>query len=90
MRKKEAQVNSVLGATGSIYACRKDLVRPIPLGTILDDVLIPFRAILKGHRSILESGAKAFDLVPGDVYKEFRRKVRTLTGNYHSYPWNPH
>jgi poly-beta-1,6-N-acetyl-D-glucosamine synthase len=82
MRKKESQINSVLGATGSIYACRKRFVKPIPVQTILDDVLIPFRGILAGYRSIFEVEAKAFDLVSDNAAKEFRRKVRTLSGNY--------
>ena len=82
MRKKESRINSVLGATGSVYACRKHLVKPIPPETILDDVLIPFQGILKGYRSIFEPKAVAFDHVAADVQKELKRKVRTLAGNY--------
>lgn len=82
MRKKESRINSVLGATGSVYACRKRLVKPIPPETILDDVLIPFQGILEGYRSVFEPKAVAFDQVAGDVQKEFNRKVRTLAGNY--------
>lgn len=82
MRKRESQISSVLGATGSVYACRKQFVKPIPVQTILDDVLIPFRGILAGYRSIFEVEARAFDLVSNNVAKEFRRKVRTLSGNY--------
>jgi cellulose synthase/poly-beta-1,6-N-acetylglucosamine synthase-like glycosyltransferase len=82
MRKRESQIHSVLGATGSIYACRKNIVERIPSETILDDMLIPFRGILKGYRSIFESKAVAYDKVTRDIRREFKRKVRTLSGNY--------
>jgi cellulose synthase/poly-beta-1,6-N-acetylglucosamine synthase-like glycosyltransferase len=82
MRKKESRIHSVLGATGSVYACRRELVKPIPAETVLDDVLIPFQSILQGYRAVFEPGAIAFDHVAEDVQKEFKRKVRTLFGNY--------
>lgn len=82
MRKKESQIKAVLGATGSIYACRKHLIEPIPPQTILDDVLIPFKIILAGYRSIFEAKAIAFDNASQDIHRELKRKVRTLSGNY--------
>lgn len=82
MRKKESQIKAVLGATGSIYACRKHLIEPIPAQTILDDVLIPFKIILSGYRSIFENKAIAFDNASQDIHRELKRKVRTLSGNY--------
>jgi poly-beta-1,6-N-acetyl-D-glucosamine synthase len=89
MRRKESQIHSVLGATGSIYACRRNLVKPLPVQTVLDDVLIPFGAILRGYRSVFEPKAKAFDLVHNDLKREFKRKVRTLSGNYQILCLNP-
>lgn len=82
MRRKECQISSILGATGSIYCCRKEMVKPIPPGTILDDVLIPFRAILRGYRSVFDPEARAFDNASDDIREEFTRKIRTLSGNY--------
>ena len=51
----------MLGATGAIYALRRSLWRPLPPGTILDDVLAPMRAVLAGHRVVFEPAARAFD-----------------------------
>ena len=41
LRKTESKTGSVLGATGAIYAIRRELFQPIPNSTLLDDVLIP-------------------------------------------------
>src|SRR5579871_956282 len=41
LRTSESACGSVVGATGAIAAVRKDLYRPIPAGTILDDVYWP-------------------------------------------------
>src|SRR5207249_2121482 len=50
IRRHESRVDSTVGATGAIYAIRRDLFEPIPADTILDDVLIPMRIARKGYR----------------------------------------
>lgn len=82
IREWEAQTGSVPGATGAIYAVRRQLVPLIPAGTLLDDVYVPMSVIRRGYRSIHVREAIAYDAVYADVDREFRRKVRTLTGVY--------
>jgi biofilm PGA synthesis N-glycosyltransferase PgaC len=82
IRKAESRVDSVVGATGAIYAIRKKLFVPLPAGTILDDVMIPMRIVMAGHRVVFEKRAVAYDLPASSVEQEFQRKVRTLTGNF--------
>ena len=82
IRRDESAIHSTIGATGAIYAIRKSLWQPLPGDTILDDVLTPMRAVLEGSRSIFTSRARAFDRPSADVRAEWRRKVRTLAGNY--------
>ena len=48
LRKMESHLYSTSGATGAIYAIRRELYHPIPNDTILDDVVIPMNAVLKG------------------------------------------
>lgn len=81
IRKNLSVAGSVLGATGPIYAIRRELAAPLPPETILDDVYLPLGAIFRGYRSILEERAKAYDY-PTSLQSEFRRKVRTLAGMY--------
>ena len=82
LRRMESDIDSMLGATGALYAIRKSLYRPIPSDTILDDVLIPMQAVFEGYRIVFEPEALAYDFVPHRPETEFVRKVRTLAGNY--------
>lgn len=47
IRKMESYTGSVIGATGAIYAIRKDLYSPLPEGILLDDVLTPLNVLKK-------------------------------------------
>jgi poly-beta-1,6-N-acetyl-D-glucosamine synthase len=81
IRKQLAVVDSMMGATGPFYAIRKELFRPMPADTLLDDMFVPLDAFFRGYRLVLEERAKAYDY-PTNIQTEFRRKVRTLAGNY--------
>jgi biofilm PGA synthesis N-glycosyltransferase PgaC len=82
LRKLESATGSVVGVTGAIYAIRRELYTPIPVGTILDDVFIPMHVARTGHRVVFQPTAIARDYLFSEKGKEFSRKVRTLTGNY--------
>ena len=81
-RRLESETGSVVGATGAIYAMRRELYVPVPSGLLLDDVLIPMQVARAGRRVLFHPGAIARDRIFQETGKEFSRKVRTLTGNY--------
>jgi biofilm PGA synthesis N-glycosyltransferase PgaC len=89
LRKAESDIDSTLGATGAIYAVRRELVEPIPEDTILDDIEIPLQAFRKGYRVIFEPAALAYDTAASEIKREFRRKTRTLAGNFQLFSRNP-
>ena len=80
IRRQQSRIDSVLGATGCIYAMRRELAAPLPADTLVDDMHLPLVAFFRGYRIILVD-AKAFD-DPTLLKTEFRRKVRTLAGVY--------
>ena len=82
LRRLEGRIKSVVGVTGAISAVRRSLFQPIPPGTILDDVYWPLRVALQGYRVIHDHRAIAYDRLPPKTRDEFRRKVRTLCGNF--------
>jgi cellulose synthase/poly-beta-1,6-N-acetylglucosamine synthase-like glycosyltransferase len=82
IRKSESRMGSMLGATGALYAIRKELFPVLPKNLILDDVYIPMRIVEKGYRAIFDSKAKVFDRIFKNPKEEFVRRVRTLAGNY--------
>ncbi len=81
IRKQLGSLDSMMGATGPFYAIRRQLFEPMPKDLLLDDMYIPLGAFFQGYRLIVEEAARAFDY-PTGVETEFRRKVRTLAGNY--------
>jgi cellulose synthase/poly-beta-1,6-N-acetylglucosamine synthase-like glycosyltransferase len=89
LRRDEARLHSAIGVSGSIYAMRRDLWAPLPAGLILDDLYIPMRLILDGHRVGFNASARAHDSRRPAVEQEFQRKVRTLTGNFQLCAWLP-
>lgn len=81
IRRNLNRIDAMLGATGSIYAIRRELAVAIPSDILLDDVYLPFRAVFSGSRIYFEDEAKAYDF-PTALHSEFRRKVRTQAGIY--------
>jgi poly-beta-1,6-N-acetyl-D-glucosamine synthase len=88
IRGQESRFRGVVGMTGAIAMMRRAEFAPLPAGTILDDVLMPMRLALAGKRVALVGDAQAFDTAFEDD-REFRRKVRTLTGNYQLFAMMP-
>lgn len=88
IRRNESRVDSLVGATGAIYAIRRDLFEPIPEDTVLDDVLIPLRIVRRGYRAVFEPEARAYDRAAATAAEEFTRKVRTIAGNFQLFAVN--
>lgn len=82
IRKSESRMGSMLGATGAMYAIRRELFPELPEDLILDDVYIPMKIVEKGYRAIFDSKAKVYDKVFSNPKEEFLRKTRTLAGNF--------
>lgn len=89
LREAEARVDSAIGVSGSIYAMRREHWTPLPAALILDDLWVPMRLVLNRHRVGFEPGAVATDVRTTTPEQEYRRKVRTLTGNLQLVAWMP-
>jgi len=82
VREWEDASGSVVGATGALYAVRRNLLVSVPPETILDDVYVPMQVARQGSRVVFDPRARAWDLPNLGAGREFARKVRTLSGNY--------
>jgi poly-beta-1,6-N-acetyl-D-glucosamine synthase len=82
LRRSEGRLHSTVGVSGSICAVRRALFSPIPRGVLLDDVYWPLRVVMQGRRVVHDERALAYDRLPDRPADEFRRKVRTLSGNF--------
>lgn len=91
IRKCESIFDSPVGVYGGFYAIRRQLAVQQPAGTILDDMFQPLAIIRQGYRSVLDPKACVYDTWPTQVEGEYRRKVRTLAGNFQLFqlaPWS--
>jgi cellulose synthase/poly-beta-1,6-N-acetylglucosamine synthase-like glycosyltransferase len=82
VRELEAASGSMVGATGALYAVRRELLTTLPATTILDDVYLPLWVVRQGKRAVFDGRAHAWDRPNLGAEREFARKVRTLSGNY--------
>jgi cellulose synthase/poly-beta-1,6-N-acetylglucosamine synthase-like glycosyltransferase len=89
IRRGESAVASVVGATGSIYAIRREQYVPLEPHALLDDLLVPMRIVMAGHRVVFSRSARAYDLSSTTAAQEFARKVRTLAGNFQAMVMEP-
>jgi cellulose synthase/poly-beta-1,6-N-acetylglucosamine synthase-like glycosyltransferase len=80
IRRAESAFGSSMGFTGAVAMMRRDLYRPLPANTLLDDLVTPLRLVASGYRVVFEPEACATDQVSPTPGHEFRRKVRTLAG----------
>ena len=85
LKRCEDRLGALLGANGGIYAIRKDLYVPIPVGTTVDDLVIPLQAKLRtGCRIVYDCEAIASEETAPDIGGEFRRRARNGTGDFRS------
>jgi cellulose synthase/poly-beta-1,6-N-acetylglucosamine synthase-like glycosyltransferase len=88
IRQQEARFRTVVGMSGAIAMMRRADLETLPEDLILDDVWIPARLGLAGKRVAYAARAEAYDTAFEDDH-EFRRKVRTLAGNYQLFAMVP-
>jgi cellulose synthase/poly-beta-1,6-N-acetylglucosamine synthase-like glycosyltransferase len=82
LRWHEARLGTLHGVSGAIHALRRSRWVAPPPGTILDDMWIPLQVVLRGERVWIERAAIAWDRPSATGAEEFRRKLRTLAGNW--------
>lgn len=80
LKEAEGRLGVCLGANGAIYAARRELVRPLPEGSVLDDFLIPAYIARDGRKVVFAGDAIAREVGPADVAAEASRRFRIGTG----------
>jgi poly-beta-1,6-N-acetyl-D-glucosamine synthase len=90
LRQAESTLGWAHAASGAIYAIRTPLFQPLPDGLLLDDVWIPLHALKRGFRIADVPEALAQEPESVAPAAEFKRKLRTLVGNWQlmtAAPW---
>jgi cellulose synthase/poly-beta-1,6-N-acetylglucosamine synthase-like glycosyltransferase len=82
LRLLESRLGSTLGASGAIYAVRRELFPALPARLVTDDFVIPMKVRSRGFRVLFDPEAVAVETAPAGVEEEFRRRVRIGAGNW--------
>lgn len=82
LKMYESRRGCVMGANGAIYAVRKSLFPPLPVGTVVDDFVAALRVLQSGHEVRYEPEAVAHEQTAPGHADEYRRRVRIAAGGF--------
>lgn len=82
LKEQEGANGFLLGANGAIYAVRRNLWKPCPPDTVVEDFFIPARLLMEGFRVVFEPAAVAYEAIPKKLSDEFGRRVRIGAGDF--------
>jgi cellulose synthase/poly-beta-1,6-N-acetylglucosamine synthase-like glycosyltransferase len=81
LQEGSSYIYSMVGADGAMYALRRELFRPCPNDTIIEDFIIPMAVNRQSKRTVFEPKAIGWEQGPASLQEEFRRKVRIAAGS---------
>ncbi|GAB3222983.1 glycosyltransferase family 2 protein [Spirosoma arcticum] len=82
LKKLDAQLHTIVGAAGELFAIRTALYEPVEPDTLLDDFMISLRIAARGYRVEYAPDAYALERPSHSVGEEMKRKVRIATGGF--------
>ena len=81
IRTLESKIGSTVGGDGAIFAIRRKLYTPL-LPEAINDLVVPFQIVARGHRAIFEPQAIGYERSAGNFAGEFRRKRRIVNRSW--------
>jgi cellulose synthase/poly-beta-1,6-N-acetylglucosamine synthase-like glycosyltransferase len=84
LKKWDAELYSVVGAAGELFAIRTELYQDVEPDTLLDDFIISLRVAQKGYTIQYDPEAYAVETASANVKEELKRKVRISAGGIQS------
>lgn len=85
LKKWDAELYSVVGAAGELFAIRTDLYRHVEPDTLLDDFIISLRVAMDGYTIQYDPEAYAIETSSANVKEELKRKIRIAAGGIQSF-----
>jgi cellulose synthase/poly-beta-1,6-N-acetylglucosamine synthase-like glycosyltransferase len=84
LKKWDAELYSVVGAAGELFAIRTELYREVERDTLLDDFMISLRVAMEGFTIQYDPEAYAIESSSSNVREELKRKIRISAGGIQS------
>lgn len=86
LKRWDAQVYSIVGAAGELFAFRTHLFQPLEIDAILDDFMLSVRIVEQGYRVGYAPNAQATESASPSLSAEWKRKIRIAAGVFQSLP----
>lgn len=80
LKKWDAELHSVVGAAGELFAIRTELFKEVEHDTLLDDFIISLRVAQLGYTIQYDPEAYAIETASANVGEELKRKIRISAG----------
>lgn len=84
LKKWDAELYSVVGAAGELFAVRTALFEEVEPDTLLDDFIISLRIAMRGYTTQYDPEAYAMEAASANVQEELKRKIRIAAGGFQS------
>ncbi len=84
LKKWDAELYSVVGAAGELFALRTELFKAVEKDTLLDDFIISLRIAMQGYTIQYDPEAYAIENPSANVKEELKRKIRISAGGIQS------
>lgn len=82
LKKKDSDVNSVIGAAGELFSLRTSLYEEPAENMLIEDFYISVKITMNGYRFVYEPEAYAIETASASVSEEWKRKVRISAGGF--------
>lgn len=82
LKRLDAELHTIVGAAGELFAIRTELYETVEADTLLDDFIISLRIAGRGYRVEYAPDAYALERPSHSVGEEKKRKVRIATGGF--------
>lgn len=82
LKKKDAEVYSIVGAAGELFSIRTALYEAPDENMIIEDFYMSLRVVARGYRFAYEPDAYAMETASASVGEEWKRKVRICAGAF--------
>ncbi|GAB4018491.1 glycosyltransferase family 2 protein [Spirosoma migulaei] len=90
LKRWDAELHTIVGAAGELFAVRTELYEPVSPNTILDDFMISLLIAGHGYRVAYEPDAYALERPSFSIIDEQKRKIRIAAGGFQSIVWLKH
>jgi biofilm PGA synthesis N-glycosyltransferase PgaC len=84
LKQSDSNLSSVMGASGELFAIRREAFQPVEEDSIIEDFVLSMRLVGDGWRVIYEPNAIATELPTNSLHSDWQRRTRIAAGGLQS------